>query len=100
MNLSNLSHAALALSAQVVIGMLAYACGSSIVSASVIGGCFAVGFYFGREVAQAERKAGTPPWWSGFIMTRWSRDAIFDLLCQVVACSALVLVAVFLRGEL
>lgn len=100
MNLSNLSHAALALSAQVVIGMLAYACGSSFVSASVIGGCFAVGFYFGREVAQAERKAGTPPWWSGFIMTRWSRDAIFDLLCPVVACSALVLVAVFLRGEL
>lgn len=100
MNLSNLSHAALALSAQVVIGMLAYACGSSIVSASVIGGCFVVGFYFGREVAQAERKAGTPPWWSGFIMTRWSWDAIFDLLCPAVACSALVLVAVFLRGEL
>lgn len=96
MNLSNLSHAALALAAQVVIGMLAYACGSSIVSASVIGGCFAVGFYFGREVAQAERKAGTPPWWSGFVMTKWSQDAIFDLLCPVVACSALVALTVAL----
>lgn len=99
MNLSNLSHAALALAAQVVIGLLAYACGSSIVSACVIGGCFAAGFYFGREVAQAERKAGTPPWWSGFIMTRWSRDAIFDLLCPVVACALLVLVASHLLGE-
>lgn len=90
MNASNFAHAALALAAQVVIGLLAFACGSSIVGASVIGGLFAVGFYFGREVAQAERKAGTPPWWSGFVMTKWSQDAIFDLLCPVVTCSALV----------
>lgn len=93
MNASNFAHAALALAAQVVIGLLAFACGSSIVGASVIGGLFAVGFYFGREVAQAERKAGTPPWWSGFVMTKWSQDAIFDLLCPVVTCSALVAVS-------
>lgn len=96
MNASNFAHAALALAAQVVIGLLAFACGSSIVGASVIGGLFAVGFYFGREVAQAERKAGTPPWWSGFVVTKWSQDSIFDLLCPVVACSALITLSTFL----
>lgn len=96
MNESNFAHALLALIFQCTVGLLSFACGSSIVSASVFGGLFAVGFYFGREVAQAERKAGTPPWWSGFVMTKWSQDAIFDLLCPVVACSALVALTVAL----
>lgn len=90
MNASNFAHAFLALIFQCAVGLIAFACGSSIVSASIVGGLFAVGFYFGREVAQAERKAGTPPWWAGFVMTKWSHDAIFDLLCPVVTCSALV----------
>ena len=29
-------------------------------------------------------------------MTKWSQDAIFDLLCPVVACSALVALTVAL----
>lgn len=95
MNASNFAHAFLALIFQCAVGLIAFACGSSIVSASIVGGLFAVGFYFGREVAQAERKAGTPPWWAGFVMTKWSRDAIFDLLCPLVACSVLVAVSTF-----
>ena len=52
-----------------------------------MGGLLAVGFYWGREVAQAERKAGTPPWWSGFDVRKWSLDAKLDLLFPVIACT-------------
>lgn len=91
MNASNLSHGVLAMAMQFVIGCVAVVASAHPLTAAILGGLFAVGFYFGREVAQAERKAGTPPWWSGFIMTKWSRDAIFDLLCPAVMCAGLVL---------
>lgn len=96
MNASNFAHAGLALLAQMMTALMATALGADLLSAVVMGGLFAVGFYFGREVAQAERKAGTPPWWSGFVVTKWSQDSIFDLLCPVVACSALVALTVAL----
>lgn len=95
MNLSNFAHAGLALVFQLITALIATAFGAELFEASVIGALLAVGFYLGREVAQAERKAGTPPWWSGFVMTKWSRDAIFDLLCPLVACSVLVAVSTF-----
>ena len=94
MNKSNFAHAGLALLMQFVTALIATAFGADFVSASVMGGLFAVGFYFGREVAQAERKAGTPPWWSGFIIAKWSRDAIFDLLFPAIACSVFVVFTV------
>lgn len=86
-NLSNISHAGLALACQAVVGLASWLCGASFVTAAVMGALLSIGFYWGREVAQAERKAGTPPWYSGFIVTNWSQDAVFDLLCPVIACA-------------
>ena len=87
MNESNFAHAGLALLAQMMTALMATALGADLLSAVVIGGLFAVGFYFGREVAQAERKAGTPPWWSGFDVRKWSLDAKLDLLFPVIVCA-------------
>lgn len=92
MNKSNFAHAGLALLMQSMTALIATAFGADFVSAVVMGGLFAVGFYFGREVTQTERKLGTPPWWSGFIVTKWSRDAIFDLLFPVIACGFVAIV--------
>lgn len=87
MNESNFAHAGLALLAQMMTALVATALGADLLSAVVMGGLFAVGFYFGREVAQAERKAGTPPWWSGFDVRKWSLDAKLDLLFPVIVCA-------------
>ncbi len=87
MNESNFAHAGLALLAQMMTALMATALGADLLSAVVMGGLFAVGFYFGREVAQAERKAGTPPWWSGFDGRKWSLDAKLDLLFPVIVCA-------------
>lgn len=87
MNESNFAHAGLALLAQMMTALMAIALGADLLSAVVMGGLFAVGFYFGREVAQAERKAGTPPWWSGFDVRKWSLDAKLDLLFPVIVCA-------------
>ena len=87
MNESNFAHAGLALLAQMMTALMATALGADLLSAVVMGGLFAVGFYFGGEVAQAERKAGTPPWWSGFDGRKWSLDAKLDLLFPVIVCA-------------
>lgn len=87
MSESNFAHAGLALLAQMMTALMATALGADLLSAVVMGGLFAVGFYFGREVAQAERKAGTPPWWSGFDVRKWSLDAKLDLLFPVIVCA-------------
>ena len=87
MNESNFAHAGLALLAQMMTALMATALGADLLSAVVMGGLFTVGFYFGREVAQAERKAGTPPWWSGFDVRKWSLDAKLDLLFPVIVCA-------------
>lgn len=87
MNISNLAHAALAVSAQAAIMLFAIAFGASALAGAICGVFFSVGFYFGREVAQAERKAGGAPWWVGFDVTRWSKDAVFDLVMPLLACS-------------
>ena len=92
MNPSNFAHAGLALVFQLITALIATALGAELFEAAVLGALLAVGFYFGREVAQSERKAGTPPWWSGFIVTKWSRDAIFDLLFPVIACGFVAIV--------
>lgn len=92
MNLSNIAHAGLALACQIMTALIATAFGADLFEACVMGGLLAVGFYWGREVAQAERKAGTPPWWSGFVMTEWSTDALLDLLFPIIACSTFSLI--------
>lgn len=97
MNESNFAHAGLALLAQMMTALMATALGADLLSAVVMGGLFAVGFYFGREVAQAERKAGTPPWWSGFDGRKWSLDAKLDLLFPVIVCAGICVAAYWWR---
>lgn len=97
MNLTNFAHAGLALAVQAVTALIAFAFGASFFSGLTMGALLAVGFYLGREVNQAEKKAGTPPWWSGFVVTNWSQDAILDLIFPVCTCSVVCLVA-FLWG--
>lgn len=93
MNSTNLSHAALALACQVVIAAVAWLAGVPLFPAFVMGGLLAVGFYWGREVAQAEAKAGGDPWWIGFDIRLWGTDAKYDLLMPVVVCGASIAVA-------
>lgn len=96
MNLSNLAHAGLSLLAQIIIAGIVYYFGCSLTVSTIMGGLFSIGFYYGREVAQSERKLGTPPWWIGFNMALWSKDAIFDFVCPVIACLLLVILTILL----
>lgn len=84
MNLSNFAHLGLAFCMQAVVCLVAVSLGQNVVFGAVLGGFLASGFYWGREVAQAERKAGGTPWYVGFDVTRWSSDAVFDLVFPVV----------------
>ena len=92
--LSHLAHAALALGLQAVIGCLFWLLFSvapvlltePISISAMLGGLIAIGFYWGREVAQVERHAGTPPWWSGFDPRNWSEDNAGDFLAPLIAC--------------
>lgn len=88
MNLSNLAHGGLALAAQIITALIALAFGADLFTGALLGAMLAVGFYWGREVAQSERKLGTPPWWIGFDVRLWSDDALLDLICPAVACAA------------
>lgn len=96
MNLSNFAHLGLALAFQLIIALFFLIFGNSLTTATVIGGMFAVGFYFGREVTQAEIKAGGSPWWVGFDIRKWSQDSIYDLVFPAVACTIVVLLSVLL----
>lgn len=90
MNLSNVLHAGLALLMQTIVAGSAMGLGVEAVSAAAMGAFLGIGFYWGREVAQSERKLGTPPWWRGLDIRKWSQDAILDLVCPLVVCSAAV----------
>lgn len=84
MNISNIAHGGLAIAAQIVTALTAVAFGADFFEGAVLGAMLSIGFYWGREVAQAERKAGGKPWYVGFDVTRWSSDAVFDLVFPVV----------------
>ena len=94
MNASNFAHAILAVWLQAACVLIAHFLEISPLTAAICGGLFAVGFYFGREVAQAERKAGTPPWYSGFLPKNWSRDSFFDFVIPLLGNILFVLVLV------
>lgn len=96
MNSSNFAHAGLALACQFLTALIAWVFGADVFEAAVMGGLLSVGFYLSREVTQAERKAGTPPWWSGFKFDLWSKDAILDLLCPAATCSLFCFLCFFL----
>ena len=91
MNASNFAHVLLAVIAQCVIATVVVLVSSlSVTTGLTMGALFAVAFYWGREVAQAERVTGTPPCWSGFDFTRWSVDGILDLACPTLAVTIVV----------
>lgn len=90
MNESNFAHAGLALACQILTALIAMAFGADVFEAAVMGGLLSVGFYWGREVTQAEAKAGGTPWWVGFDFRQWTQDSIYDLAMPVGACLLLL----------
>lgn len=86
MNKTNFYHALLAVAAQAVLSTVLLTLGVPALLAHIPGGLFSVGFYLGREVAQAEYKLGRDPWWQGFKFHLWSKDALYDLIFPVVGC--------------
>ena len=96
MNITNLFHAVLAVVCQLVVATALWLIGIDYTTACAMGGLLAVGFYFGREVTQAEAKAGGSPWWVGFDIRKWSKDSIYDLVFPTVVCTIIVLLSVLL----
>ena len=90
MNITNIYHSALALACQLVVAFTLRLVCVDTTTACAMGGLLAVGFYWGREVAQAEVKAGGTPWWVGFDFRQWSQDSIYDLAMPVGACLLLL----------
>lgn len=93
MNLSNFTHAVLALLAQAGIGLST--------GNWWAGAAFGGAFYFGREVAQFEatrlmhfgKRASLfdgegMPWYEGFKVFQWSKDGLLDLAVPVLAVCA------------
>lgn len=87
MNDSNFYHAYLTFFVMIVtMGLWGYTFGVGAtppMQLAVISGLFPVGFYFGREVAQHERKMGGKPWYVGFKVWEWSTDSLLDFLFPV-----------------
>lgn len=96
MNLTNFSHVFLALLCQLAIASVLWIFGVDFSIGSTMGGLLAIGFYLGREVTQAEIKAGGSTWWIGFDIRKWSQDSIYDLVFPAVACTIVVLLSVLL----
>ena len=90
MNITNLTHALLAVACQLVAAAALWIVGIDFTTACAMGGLLAVGFHWGREVTQAEAKAGGTPWWVGFDFRLWSQDSIYDLALPVGACLILL----------
>ena len=92
MNASNFAHAALALLAQALIGVIS--------GNWWAGAAFGAAFYFGREVAQFEQhrlatwfeSRATMPWYEGFKITHWGTDALLDLAVPVIAVCAVAFI--------
>lgn len=94
MNISNFAHAGLALIAQFIVAFIAVQFFAlSATPALIMGALLGSGFYWGREVAQNERKLGTPPWYSGFLIHFWSKDSVFDLLTPLFATIIVVVIS-------
>ena len=93
MNITNLTHALLAVACQLAVATVLWIVGIDFTTACAMGGLLAVGFYWGREVTQAEAKSGGTPWWIGFDFRLWSQDSIYDLVMPVGACLLVLLLA-------
>lgn len=93
MNISHLYHGLLSVGFQAVFGLLLwllpFQCDPNFFGFSFFAsGCVSVGFYWGREVAQNERKQGGSPWWIGFDIRLWALDSVLDLLSPIAFCIA------------
>lgn len=91
MNKSNFAHALLAVGFQAICVFIAWLFGVSLLVTAMASGSVASSFYFAREVTQAERKAGTPPWYSGFLPKNWSKDNFFDFVTPLLGNTLFVL---------
>jgi hypothetical protein len=94
MNRTNFEHAGYALVMQGALWLLT----GSLLTGAVL----AIGFFFGREHAQAEYKAintdfngkrADTPWYAGFNPKYWSLDAALDVLFPTAAVLAVFLFA-------
>jgi len=93
MNRTNFEHAGYALLMQGVVWLLT----GNLLAGAMLG----VGFFFGREHAQAEYKAintdfggkrANMPWYAGFKPKYWTLDAVLDVLFPTaVVIAALIL---------
>jgi hypothetical protein len=57
--------------------------------ASWIGAMFAVGFYYGREVAHVGAAIPNNRWYAGYLPTNWSHDNHLDFWPVLAVCAAL-----------
>lgn len=90
MNITNLTHALLAVACQLAVATVLWIIGVDFTTSCAMGGLLAVGFYWGREVTQVETKSGGTSWWIGFDIRQWSQDSIYDLAMPVGACLLLL----------
>lgn len=95
MNRTHFEHAGFALLMQGAVWLLT--------GNAFAGALLAIGFFWGREHAQAEYKAinadydgkrANMPWYAGFKPKYWSLDALLDVLLPLLA---IILLAYFLR---
>lgn len=96
---TNFEHAAYAVAMQ--LGVLALFGRLDFYAALAGGTLLGVGFFIGREHAQAEKR-WNPAWgrgtvWSAFDMRRWDWNSRWDLIFPVVACALAALTALALH---
>ena len=96
MDWTPLIHAALALAAQLLGGLL--------LGDWILGGVLACTWWLAREHAQAEHrwiqyfgagKRASMPWWGGFDRRAWDVPGLLDAAIPIAACAALYLLTRF-----
>lgn len=86
MNRSHFNHLALAIGAQLVL-CLGFWPLIGFAPALMLGTGIGIGFYWGREVTDAEIHQKEDVWWRGFDVRRWDLDSRLDLAFPLVGCS-------------
>ncbi|WP_447902765.1 hypothetical protein [Pseudomonas serbica] len=95
MNRTNFEHALCAVLIMAALWLAVFLLG--VPSGQWVGAAAGIAFFAGREFTQAQRtiaKAGGVtltdlPWHRALDLSRWSLDALLDLLFPVVSCLAL-----------
>jgi hypothetical protein len=100
MNRTNFEHAAYAVAIQIIVWLLT--------GDWLAGAMLGVGFFLGREHAQAEYrviqkfyngKRANMPWYGGFEPRAWSLDSVLDFMLPIVATlSTLGIINVLMRS--